>query len=154
MISDSEFAKQHNVTKRTVKEWYEKGYLPGSKHDKKSKTIQIPKDTLRPYNPRAKSASTLYLSVITACCQNCSVFTKMYNIPEIRFEMYLKELAYADLIKPYFTSDGFRQFHHTLKGEEFIKCNKAAQMKIISTVVEAAAKGVTAAALDKFFPTT
>ena len=154
MISDIEFAKQHNVKKQTVRRWFTNGYLPGSIFDEKSKTLKIPQDTLRPYSPRAKDPSAVYVSVIVACCQNRSVFAKMYNIPEIRFEMYLKELAQAGFISPYFTKAGFRQFNPTLKGEEFMKLDEKARLKTICAIVEATAKGVTAAALDKFFPTT
>ena len=153
MISDIEFAKQHKVRQTTVKGWYDKGYLPGSIYDEKSKTLKIPQDTLCPYSPRAEEPSAVYVSIIKACCQNRSVFAKMYNIPEIRFEMYLKELAQVGFINPYLTKHGFRQFTPTLKGEEFMKLGEKARLKAISAIVEAAAKGVTAAALDKFFPT-
>ena len=147
-MTSLEFAQNHGVKLKTVKKWFFSGYLPGSRENKETGELEIPEDTLKPYNPRAKEQKSIGRSIVKACSLQRSVFPSMYKISQQRFDQYIEQLIKDGYIEPYKTESGNTQYIDTPLGNDFANGVSETKLKLLQTVTAGVTKGVTAAVLD------
>jgi len=147
-----DFMSRFDIKKKeTVEEWIQKGLIPGAKRDKKSNQWLVPDLARPPYTgARAKTTTAIYTSIVKACIKRKGVFAALYNLDEREFDVYISVLIEANLIRCV-EEDRVRYYYSTLKSEEYASRNSKDLAKFVkscvSTVTEAAAKGMTAALL-------
>ena len=67
------------LLKRTVKEWFEKGYIIGARIKENSNEIEIPNDTRAPYT-RRNGKNNPYKSVVNGIKNNYEVTANLYGM--------------------------------------------------------------------------
>lgn len=94
-----EFSDINNVSETTVKMWIDKGILPVY-IDKNTNKVLIYEYARKPYTrAKAKEGSALYISMSNACANNMHILPKLYAMDEETFNMHIKLLVEAGIIK-------------------------------------------------------
>ncbi len=138
-----QFAKNKNTSKKKVIKWIEKGLIPQAD----LKENYVPDSARKPYTQaRAKKASSIYHSIIKASNSRYHVLPQLYGMDEKEFNVYINNLVEAGILTIR-ESDGVRYYDVTFQYQS-IKGDKL--NKIIGTLVESAAKGMTCAITDGF----
>lgn len=142
------------VSDTTFDEWISKGFLPGVRPTEDGTDWYIPNRTWPPYTQaRAKTADAIYTSIIQGCLLRRRPCAAIYKCSEQEFDTYISALEEAGLITVV-VDDGIRYYYATPKSETYAKRSKKEFGNFIqsclSTIVEAGAKGVTEAAIQRY----
>lgn len=145
----NEFAENNDVSAKTVNEWLNKDYIPGSYFNNENNEWVIPNSARPPYTKaRAKAKQSIYQSIVKAAVKRNHVFPKLYKITQSEFDSYIEILVNANYIKLR-VEDGLTYYDETLNSMEFLSSNLKRISELISTQTEAITKAVTLAMLDK-----
>ena len=153
-----EFMERNTIKNRkTVEKWIEDGLLPCAKKNKKDEWV-LSEYALPPYTAsrakHSKTACAIYKSIVTGCNQKRSVCAKIFGISDAEFKVYVDNLKKEGLIEVK-KDKGCKFYFATSRSKEYLD-NQNGLKKLIITLfpfaIEAAARGVTGAALDKFCP--
>lgn len=127
-----EYAQKYSVKKKeTVIKWILDGLVPGAD----LATNYIPDSARQPYtNARAKSADSIYYSIVKATKNLYHVTAKIYNLYDDEFNGYINRLVEAGLIIIRVT-DGVTYYDSPIPSKN---CNK----KFIIDAIEASARGI------------
>lgn len=146
-----EFQKRCKKNTKTILNWLEKGYIPGVKQDSETGEWIIPSHARPPYTgTRAKTAQSIYVSIVEASNKRCHVFPELYHVDPSEFNHYIDELINAGLICSR-TVEGVTYYDATLKTQEYMLTSKSKSnlRKLICECLESISKGATAATIEK-----
>ena len=133
VMTIKEFAVKCGVLESTVKDWIEKGYIPGSQSD------SIPSSARPPYTAtRAKTGSAIIRSMLKACNNHYGIFAGIYNLSQDAFDAYVKSLLDGGYIVEY-KEEGVTYYNITVKGVQFLlswsKAEVASVLKFFSSII-------------------
>lgn len=119
--------------KDTVKKWINQGYLPGTTYNEETKEYDIPDGSFVPYTEcRAKTARSIYNSIVTASNNRKYVCAKLYGISEEEFRVYIENLEEEKIIK---SIEFYGSFHYIPKYDPNDKKVSEAINRIMSNAV-------------------
>lgn len=128
---------------KTVLNWLEKDLIAGAHKDEETGEWGIPELARPPYTrARAKTADSIYVSIVDACNKRKSVCAKLYKISEIEFEEYISNLVAAKLISIK-EVNGIKYCFATPTSQSYLDDKNALKKFVkfaIKTVIEATVK--------------
>lgn len=133
----------------TVREWLDKGLIPGAILNPKTQEWDLPERAWPPYTAaraKAQNANAIRKSIVKACLQRRYVTAKLYQLSEKEFKTYIHQLAQAGIIEV-IQEKRVYYYYSTPKSEEFVQSRHPE--KLLAILIEAGAKGIASAALDK-----
>lgn len=145
MMNQKEFAKNCSVNVKTVKGWYEKGYLPGAYYDEKSHEFQVDPSTPRPYGIQAKVAngSTLILDILKAADMGNSVHENMFpKIDTKVFQNRINELIEENYVEVIRKESDMYHLAITSKGVELKQRFENASKKELAEITDGIKTGL------------
>lgn len=146
-----EFQQNCNVRISTIRNWLDKGYIPGATKDPATGDWEIPSHARAPYTKaRAKTAQSICVSIVDASNKRRHVFPSLYRVDPTEFESYIRALVGAGLICRR-TVDGITYYDATLKGQEYASQSKNKLRKLILDCLEVATKAGTSAMLGHYW---
>ena len=149
MMTILEFQNKCKKSAKTIRRWLELGYIPGAKYSSETGEWMIPSYARPPYTgTRAKTAQSIYVSIVEASNKRCHVFPELYHLDSSEFNHYIDELVKAGLICCR-TVDGITYYDATLKSHEYASESKTKLRKMICECLESISKGVTSAAIEE-----
>ena len=138
--------------KRTVQGWVKNDLIPGIVPGKNFDDTLFPESTRRPYqNSKLKAgigADRIRTHILKACITRQHITKEICHASPGEFNGYIRELEASGLIRTR-VEDNITYFDSTRESEAHSKERFSALSKFILKAIEAAAKGATAAALDK-----
>lgn len=147
-----DFMNNFNLkSKKQVIKWIENDLIPGTEKDPQTSEYFIPECARPPYTQaRAKTATAIYKSMVSACIKRRGICAKLYHISDAEFSKYVNDLSeygYID-IKTY---NGIPCYYATLKSQDFMSSKPPIKFmqSCVSVVSEAIAKGTVSAFLEK-----
>lgn len=98
-MSIQEFMDRNNIkSHKKVLNWLNKGLISGAYMNKKGNWV-IHELARPPYTrARAKTADSIYISIVEGCNRKKGVCAKLYNISDDEFNVYISNLKKAGLI--------------------------------------------------------
>ena len=138
-----EFMKNYNIKKKeTVVKWISDQLIPGASLSKD----YVPNSARPPYTKaRAKTADSIYYSIIKGTRNRLHVLPQIYKICPEEFNTYIEQLEKAELIVRRITDD-ITYYDLTMKA---MNCTKKMVLDIIRSCSEGIAKGITAAMVEQ-----
>ncbi|MBQ3724147.1 MAG: hypothetical protein II904_01360 [Oscillospiraceae bacterium] len=93
-----EFAKKYKKHKRTVINWVEKGWIPGTITTPTGEVV-IPEFAMEPYtSARARSGIKVYSSIIRGCMAGKAVCPELFRMPAQLFQKYIGKLVELEYV--------------------------------------------------------
>ena len=142
------------VSDATLNDWINKGFLPGATPTEDGNDWYIPDRAWPPYTKaRAKTADAIYTSIVQGCLQRKRPVAEIYKCSQQEFDTYISTLEEAGVINVVIDG-GISYYYATPKSKEYTNRSKRELEKFvkscISTAIEASAKGVTEAVINRY----
>ena len=137
-----EFMKNYGIkNKKTVNNWISKQLIPGGDISNDF----VPNSARPPYTKaRAKTADSIYCSIIEATRKRKHVLPQIYKICPEEFNTYIKQLEKAELLIVR-TTDNITYYDLSIHA---INCTRKMILEIIKSCSEGIVKGVVQTALE------
>ena len=139
-----QFVAESKKESSTVKSWIRNGLVNGASYT--DNTYQI-SDLARPPYTRAssKNAAAIRKGIVVGCKRRLSVNARVFDIPELEFEVYADQVQSQGLIEKRII-DGVTYYYSTPKADELTDSQVYRMVKdFVATVV----KTVTETAVEK-----
>lgn len=113
----NDFAIEKHTKPSTVKEWIQKGLIPGAHDD------YVPNSARKPYNARAKKGASLLKSMMKACSRSEGITSATYHLSDLHFQACIDSLIRDGMIYSH-VEDGVTYYDLTTKGHENLRMFK------------------------------
>ncbi|MBE5969429.1 MAG: hypothetical protein E7242_04275 [Lachnospiraceae bacterium] len=142
-----EFMGTNNLkNKKTVEKWIEDGLIQGMDQDEKGEWI-FSKYAKPPYTEaRAKTAYSIYVSIVKGCNKRKGICSKLYGMSEEEFSVYINNLQKEDLISV-IEDRGCKFYFPTTKSKGFIN-NEKGLRKYLKEVLGIIIKNLTVGVIE------
>lgn len=154
MIDLREYKRNVGVSKnKYVAEWLEKELIPGAKRAPDLENTMFPNSARRPYRGRGRikanaNANVLRTHIVKAALRREYFSRKMCFASEAEFRWLVDELVATNLIRVR-VEEGITYFDSTCLSEKYLNCSFNNLRQFVLDAINAAAKGVAAACLDR-----
>lgn len=140
------FQDKSGKNMKTVESWLKKGIVPGAAYrDGKWEFSEL---AMAPYTGRRTkkaNATSIRKSIVKAALQHKSTCAKLYDLPAVVFDSYVRDLEDHGIVQvytdPLFPGDKF--IYTTMKTDEYLRAhgvfgNEGVAGKLVSKAVEGA----------------
>jgi len=120
---------------RKIKNWLEKGYIPGAIKNNANGQWVLPTSARCPYTQaRARKAESINFSIVKAATKRQHIFAELYHISTAEFQNYIEKLINDGYLIAC-EADGIIYYNATMSGEELVQQKHMNVKKTLGNIV-------------------